>query len=301
MGDILVAGIVNLETTVRIDGFPLDYEPARYPFFGINSAVSGVGFNVAKALTALGNRVRLVSLRGADPPSRLAAEALEGAGIEPTYVLELLAQQPQSVVLYDPQGRRQIHVDIKNAQEIVYPAERFDSAIVGCSLAVLGNANFTRPLLARARSAGVPIATDIHAIADLDDPYNRDYMDAADILFMSHERLPCQPERWVELLLERCRAAVAVVGMGAAGALLGVRREGVLRRVPAAQAPSLVSTVGAGDALFAAFLDAYLRTADPHRAIERAVVFAAHKLAVAGAAQGFLTAPELDALVPASR
>ena len=37
MTRILVSGLINIETTLRVDSFPLTYEPVRYPFFGINS------------------------------------------------------------------------------------------------------------------------------------------------------------------------------------------------------------------------------------------------------------------------
>ncbi|MEZ4556777.1 MAG: hypothetical protein R2854_10085 [Caldilineaceae bacterium] len=57
----LVAGHVNIETTLRVDGFPLDYFPVTYPFFGINSTVAGVGFNIAKALHTLGDEAFLLT------------------------------------------------------------------------------------------------------------------------------------------------------------------------------------------------------------------------------------------------
>ena len=46
---ILVSGLLNVETTVPVRGFPINYYPIDYPFFGINSNVSGVGFNLSKA------------------------------------------------------------------------------------------------------------------------------------------------------------------------------------------------------------------------------------------------------------
>jgi ribokinase len=55
--DILVRGTLNLETTFPITGFPLDYEPACYRPFELRSRPSGVGFNIARALSTLGNRV----------------------------------------------------------------------------------------------------------------------------------------------------------------------------------------------------------------------------------------------------
>lgn len=55
MKKILVCGHTNLETTLAVDGFPLEYVPVRYPFFGIQTAVAGVGYNIAQALSALGS------------------------------------------------------------------------------------------------------------------------------------------------------------------------------------------------------------------------------------------------------
>ena len=66
MAMIAVAGHVNVETTLRVDRFPITYTPARFPLFGIGSGVAGVGINVAAALTALGSTVRLATIVGRD-------------------------------------------------------------------------------------------------------------------------------------------------------------------------------------------------------------------------------------------
>lgn len=39
---ILVAGLIDTETTLRVEGFPIPYFPVRYPFFGVNSSVSTI-------------------------------------------------------------------------------------------------------------------------------------------------------------------------------------------------------------------------------------------------------------------
>jgi len=43
MNNILVSGHITIETTVKIDQFPIEYSPIDYKFFGVNSSVSGVG------------------------------------------------------------------------------------------------------------------------------------------------------------------------------------------------------------------------------------------------------------------
>ncbi len=118
---ILVSGLINIETRIGIDGFLLAYSPVNYPFFGVNSSVSGVGYNVAKALTVLGNPVRFCSLIGRDLAGGQVRVALAADGIDDRYVRDELDATAQSVILYDPDGRRQIHTDLKDIQDHLYP------------------------------------------------------------------------------------------------------------------------------------------------------------------------------------
>jgi ribokinase len=296
MEKILVAGLINLETTLKVaDGFPVDYQPVRYPFFGVRTTVSGVGYNVARALTALGDEVRLASLVGEDAFGGLVREALTQHGVAAAGVLSTLDETPQAVILYDNDGKRAIFTDLKAIQETDYPRETLLGLLDGVELAVLTNINFTRPYLDMVRERGIPIATDVHAISSLDDDYNRDYMAAADILFMSHERLPAPPGEWIRQVQARFDPAVTVIGIGAEGALLATR-EGGVQHVPVVTTRPVVSTVGAGDALFSAFVSRYVAHGDAHRALQQAVVFASWKIGAAGGADGFLDAEALAAL-----
>jgi acarbose 7IV-phosphotransferase len=292
--DILVSGLINLETTLRVDGFPIAYNPVNYPFFGVNASVSGVGYNIARALTALGDRVDFLSMVGADPAGQLVYSALSADGIAPAGVLASLPATPQSVILYDPQGRRQIYTDLKDIQDRAYPQAQFEQAASTCDWLALCNINFSRSMLSLARRAGKPIATDVHTISDLDDPYNRDFMQAATVLFMSDERLPEPPEVWARRVSDRFGTEIVVIGMGAQGALLAVRQDHVIERFPVIPTRPVVSTIGAGDALFSAFLHSYAISSDPYLSLRRAMVFASYKIGVASAAGGFLDEAGLD-------
>ena len=293
MSDVLVSGLINIETTVRVDGFPIDYVPVRFPFFGVRSTVSGVGYNVSKALTILGDGVRFVSLIGRGVLGTMVRQALAADGIDDGFVLSSLAQTAQSAILYDSQGRRQINVDLKDIQDQVYPEALFEQALASCSVAVVCNINFSRPFLALARRQDKLVATDVHTVAELDDPYNQDFMRAAHVLFMSDEALPCAPETWVQRVLNRYGNEIVVVGLGAQGALLAVKRDGFMERIPAVHTREVVNTIGAGDALFATFVHFYKADRDPYAAIQRAVVMASYKIGAAGAADGLLDEPSL--------
>jgi ribokinase len=297
MARILVSGLVNLETTVKVDAFPVPYFPVRYPFFGVASSVSGVGYNVARALQALGSSPLLLSLVGPDLAGRQVRDALSRDGLDGFWVRDGARETAQSVVLYDAEGRRQIHVDLKDVQERSYPQELFVQALAASDAAALCNVNFSRPFLSAARSAGKLVATDVHALASLDDPYNGDFLRAAQVVFLSDDALPVPAEEFARELGARFSPEIVVVGMAAKGALLHLPSEGTVERVPAVRTRSVVSTVGAGDALFSAFLDGYVRERDARAALRRAVVFASWKLGAASAAEGFLGAEPLRQLV----
>lgn len=296
MKSIFVMGLINIETTLAVDHIPIEYTPVRYRFFGVNSTVSGVGLNIAKALHTLGDNVTFASLIGDDSGGNLTRAELRTLGIADQRVLSHLTATPQSVVIYEPSGRRMIFTDLKDVQETPYPFEHATSPLQACDIAVLCNINFSRAMLAEAQRLGKPIATDVHAISNLDDEYNADYMRAAHLLFMSHERLPDSPESWVRQVWQRYATPIVVIGMGAEGALLAVYRDHFIERIPAVQTRPIVNTIGAGDALFSAFVHSYAHHADPYAALKRAVVFASYKIGTAGAADGFINATMLDAL-----
>lgn len=175
MNKILVSGLINIETTLRVEGFPINYSPVRYPFFGVDSTASGVGYNVAKALTTLGD-------------------------------------------------------------------------------------------------------------------------DAAHLLFLSDGHLPMPPEAWAAQLMSRYSPEIVVVGLGAQGALLAVRRDNFVERLPAVHTRPIVSTIGAGDALFSCFVHGYNRTRDPYESLRKAMLFASWKIGATGAAEGFLDEAGLERL-----
>jgi ribokinase len=288
MSRIFVAGLTNIETTLQVDGFPIDYTPATYAFFGVNSSVSAVGYNVALALTALGSQVRLATIVGRDILGAMVLQTLDAAGIDCAYVQRQMEQTAQSVIMFDPAGRRRISTDLKDIQQQVYPPAQALAGLDGCDLAVLCNINFARPLLAEARARGIPIATDLHVLTSLDDAYSQDWLRSAAIIFQSGEQLPCSPEDWAAQIMARFSPQIVVIGLGDAGSLLALRDREQMRRVPAVYTRPVVNTVGAGDALFAAFVHFYSLLGDAEAALKRATVFASYKIGSTGGAEGYL-------------
>jgi len=290
-----VSGLVNIETTLQIETFPLEYDPVRYPFWGINTSVSGVGTNVSLALHTLGKDVYFCTLLGADFYGEMAHDWIQRQDLSTEFFIRRLPQTAQSVIVYDKRGRRQIHVDLKNIQEQRYPAELFEIALDRVSAAVLCNINFNRPLLEIAKKKGIPICTDVHTLADPEDEYNRDFMAAADLLFLSNEKLWTTADKAALELMERYNNKLIVIGQGERGALL-LEQDGEPVHLPAVQTRPIISTIGAGDALLSSFINFYIDGFSPLESLKRAMVFASWKIGTAGASQGFLNSYELEKL-----
>lgn len=298
MKKILVSGLINIETTLRIDQFPLHYFPVTYPFHGVQSTLSGVGFNLAKALTVLGNNVNFLSLIGKDFYDPIIRAECFTIGVSDQYLLSELPQTAQSVIIYEKSGRRQIHTDLKEIQERNYPLDLFEQAVSECDLCALCNINFNRHLLEVSKANGKIIATDVHAIQNPDDAYNRDFMAAADILFLSHEQLIISPQAFIQTLWDHYHNRIIVIGLGDQGAMLGLREAQSILQIPAIQTRPILNTIGAGDALFSAFLHTYQTTKNPILSLQKAVLFASYKIGSIGAAEGFIDMPALSILYP---
>jgi len=209
------------------------------------------------------------------------------------YVQSLSKSTPQSVVLYDNEGKRKVYCDLTDMQENAYPSELFENASKYSSICVLCNINFARHLIPLAKERGKLIATDVHCLSDIYDEYNGDFISAADILFLSNENFVSREEEFVNSLKTVTNAKIIVVGMGSRGALLYLREKDKFSVFPAVYTRPVVNTVGAGDSLFASFLHFYSKTEDAEYSLKLATIFASYKIGETSASKGFLSEKEL--------
>ncbi|MFC4529307.1 carbohydrate kinase family protein [Sphaerisporangium dianthi] len=273
---IVVAGAVSFYLSVGVPEFPLRYASKCTPRW-MAAGVSGAAGHIARVLSAFDDDVRLCTVVGRDAAGAQIRAELDREGLLGPGVVDGDGSS-MGVALVAPDGSRLGLPHLEPVNATAYPFERVSAAAQGADLLVLTNAKFVRPLVAPAARLGVPIAVDVHLIGDVADEYNRPWLQAAEIVFCSHENLPCRPEPWMGRLFERYpRCRLACVGMGAAGALLGTR-DGRLLRAEAMAPRGVVNTSGAGDALFAAFLHIWLRTGDAARALRGAVLYAGWKV-----------------------
>lgn len=295
MKKILVSGLINTETTVKIKSFPIEYFPIDYPFFGINTRVSGVAYNLVKALKSLGDDVSLVTMTGDDFSADYIKAEVVNAGVDTKYVNTILKATPNSVVLYDGNGKRQIYCDLKDVQDVEYDFK--EELYIDSDVVIACNTNFNRELLKKAKAAGKIIATDVHVLGDINDEYNQDFMKNANILFLSDENIKTDYKNFLMSIEEKFGNDIIVLGMGNKGALMYVKEENKFYELPAVNLNKVVNTVGAGDALFSSFIHFYAKGLQPLECLKRAEVFAAYKIGFDGASVGFADEQTVEKLV----
>jgi acarbose 7IV-phosphotransferase len=276
MARIVVVGVASLYLSVGVGGFPLEYEPSSMPAW-MRAGVTGSAAHIAKVLSALSDDVRLCTLAGTDSAGLAIRADLRASGLQGPGVVDAGATS-LGVVLVAPDGSRMGFPWLAAVNAVSYPAETFHRLVEGADLAVLTNTRFTRPLIRWAEHASVRIAVDVHLISDVDDAHNRSWMEAADIIFCSHERLRSAPEEWMDQVFGRYPGCEVVgIGRGTEGAMLGLR-DGTLIQAEAVTPRGVVNTAGAGDALFASFLHGWLATGNPVDALQKAVLHAGWKV-----------------------
>lgn len=289
---ILVIGLLNTETDVSVRQFPISYYPIDYNFFGIDTYAAGVAFNISKALSVLGDNVRLTSIIGRDFHADYIKNVLQELSIEIKYIEQQLVRTPTSVILYDNAGKRQIYCDLKDIQEAEYKFNR--SLVKDADLVVACNINFNRPLLRIAQEEGKMIATDVHVLSDVFDEYNIEFMKYADILFLSDENIGGNYQDFIFQLAKIYNNKIIVLGRGREGAAIYTQESGSVKSFPAFKLNNVVNTVGAGDALFSAFVHYYANGYEAYEALRRAQIFSAYKISYNGASNGFLTEQQIN-------
>ena len=166
------------------------------------------------------------------------------------------------MVFYDLERNQQIFEDIKNLREIKYDMGLFKQALPGADLVVLANANFCKPMLHAALEAQKKIAVNIRNFKYKTERYNEEYLESADILYLSDDNIDDDPYDFCKYIVEKYKTEILIYGMGAAGVLLYSSKLDTYVLYKPVKTNEIVNTVGAGNALFSCFLHYYNKTGD---------------------------------------
>jgi len=294
MSKVLVAGFIQVETIVNVEQIPIRYKPVRSKPNTIFTSVGGDAYNTSLALTWLGNSVDFISMIGKANDRNIINPHGSEIELVSDYVLPLLSETPTAVIFYDEDKQQQIFEDIKNIREISYDLELCEYRLQRCELVVLSNANFCRPFIAMAKEYKKKLAINIREYKAENLVYNRDFLEAADIIYVSDDNLTEDPYVFVRELADNYDPEIIILGQGNKGVILYSKNDSMLAHFNSVRTNEIINTVGAGNALFSCFLHYYTRDQDATNAIKKALLFASYKIGFVGTSNGFMTEEQID-------
>lgn len=293
MAKFVVAGIVQIETIVKVERIPIEYTPLVSQPNTIFTNIGGDAYNESLALTALGNHVEFLSMIGKNDKNQLACIAENEYCLDTTHVKLMLEETPTAVVLYDNERRQQIYEDVKDIHDAVYDIELFKKCIVDADAVVLANANFCRPLAKAAVEAGKTLAINFRGFTEQKERHNKDLLSLADIVYVGDDNIVDSSYDFVKRLANTYGSKVVILGQGAKGVIIYSRKDDLIAHYNTVKTNEIVNTVGAGNSLFSCFLHFYISTGDAVYAIKNALLFASYNIGFMGTSNGFLTEERL--------
>ena len=293
MSRFTVAGISQIETIVKVKKIPVDFAPMSSNPNTIFTAAGGDAYNESLALEWLGDEVDFLSMVGRGQDMNVFNPADRKVTISTEYILPILDATPAQVILYDNDRRQQIFEDIKGLREANYDMSMVPPLVARSDMLVLSNANFCRPFLKTAEKYKVPVAVNIHEFSREREHYNRDFLEAASILYISDDTIAEDPFDVMKTIAEKYGTEIILLGQGSEGLIIFDRKRNMHIHYDSVKTNEVVNTAGAGNALFACFLHYYQETKDSINAIKNALLFASYKIGFMGTSNGFMTVEQV--------
>lgn len=301
--DVLVVGAVGVDTVV--------YPPDDWSWSSggegtlaeVRDVVAHGGGYAARGYAALGYRTALLGHVGDDDHGRRVRHTLSDDGVA-VDGLVTSGSTAHSVNIMDRAGARRNFYDPR-LNDVDPPDEATTTALLDRSrIAHVNIPDWARRVLEPARERGVTLVVDVQDASGLGDGYRRDFVRAADLLFVSADRL-ADPEGYARGAMEIGHAQAVVVGMGSRGCLL-VPRDQPSRTFPSigtlpdvagggASRPVL-DTNGAGDSLAVGVASALLLDGLPmDAAVRRGLLCARWCCTLRGTSDGLTTHAQIEA------
>ncbi|MCR5503563.1 MAG: carbohydrate kinase family protein [Lachnospiraceae bacterium] len=294
MSKFIVAGIIQIETIVKVGSIPIEFSPVTSVPDTIFTSAGGDAFNESLALRWLGDKVDLLSVVGRNQDMSILNPLDREITLNTDYILPIIKSTPTQVVLYDRNRKEQIFEDIKDLRDAEYRMAMVPPMVAASDMVVLSNANFCRPFIETAKQFERKIAVNIHTYLEEKEVYNKDFLENASILYFSDDTIKTDPFDFVKGIADRYGTDIIILGQGAKGLILYDRRRGINVHYDTVRTNEVVNTTGAGNAMFACFLHYYQETGDSVLSIKNAMLFASYKIGYMGTSNGFMTVEQLE-------
>ena len=295
MSKIMVAGFVQMETIVKVEALPVPYRQFESTPELVDTEIGGAGFNEAMALKWLGDEVDFMSMVARNMSRRQIEAYLKTNEVDLStdYVLPMLDGMPTSVILYC-KGKKQTFEDVKDIRHVEYEYELLERQIQDKDMVLMSNCNFCRPIIGLAEKYNVPLAVHVRSMRAEKIANKEDFLKAADILYISDDDLENDHYECIQECREKYDPEIVIMGIGDKGAILYTKEDNSVIEYKPVKTTEIVNTIGAGNALFSAFVHYYAKTKDAKDAIKNALLFASYKIGFVGTSNGFMTEAQIE-------
>ena len=296
--EVVVVGNVGIDTNVFLPSSPelIDGLREEGHFSSNVDYVGRAGGFSSRGFAGLGLSTAFLGHVGDDQLGQwvrgeLAADGIDlrGLGIDPEGTarsVNLMGSDGSRINFYDGRGHRNLTVDPGMAQEL----------FTGSRLVMFHLPDWARHLLPAARNAGAVIACDLQDVRDPDDEYLTEFIDGADILFVSSTH-HLNPAPMLKRLVRRSNGSMVVCGRGGLGVAIATT-DGIRVYPPPRIDLPIVDTNGAGDALAVGFLVAHeLEARSVEESVQRGQLAARWTCAQRASSSTLITREQLEELV----
>lgn len=296
MAHFLVAGFIQIETIVKVGSLPVPYHPFNSVPDLIHTDMGGAGYNEALALSWLGNQVDFMSMIGKNMNVEQFAKYTDTRDmrLDFSYVLPRLEAMPTAVIMYAPDGTTQVFEDVKDIRNVDYDVNLYERQIQDKDMVVVSDCNFCRPLLELAHKYDKPLAVNIRTMHGDRAAKKVDFPQAADIIYVRDNDIDGDPYQCIEECRRLYDPEIVIISIGIKGVIMYNKADNSVLEYKAVKTCEVVNTVGAGNAMFSAFLHYYVKTGDAKEAIKNALMFASCKIGYLGTSRGFMNEEQIE-------
>lgn len=245
MPNVLVVGGVSYDTIIHVDHFP---EPSPQTLFSKDcyQSVGSTGAGKALNLAKLGFDTALHTPLGDDEFGYRIREFFDHTSVRLVTDHDPLGTKTHTNLMDSKGGRISIFTAY-GSHEPEIDGNLLENHVMKADYIVLNIINYVRNVIPIVKKHNKNIWVDIHDY-DGKNPYHQDFIDAADFLFLSSERLANYQSFMREMIAMGKQLVVCTHGEEGATALT---KEYEWIRVDAISVETVVDTNGAGDSFFA--------------------------------------------------
>ncbi|MBN1466695.1 carbohydrate kinase family protein [candidate division KSB1 bacterium] len=252
--DVAVVGNVGIDTTVYFYGEPNFDVESNYT--ENLDCVGQAGGYTARGFAQLGYRTAFIGYVGDDYAGDFIRDEFAHDGINMDGLFIDPTGTGRSVNFMYPDGRRKNFYDGKAHMVLQPDIELCARILAQAKFAHFSIPNWARFLLPLAQKLGLRISCDLQDVTNTHDPYRRDFLQAADILFFSAVNY-AGPETVFNAIQSEFPDKILISGMGARGCA-SCAKDGISYYEAVDLAEPVLDTNGAGDGLAVGFLSSTL-------------------------------------------